>query len=97
MQAHSGVDPQGAYFSFLKKDPIKNIDVARDNKPKCDIPTEYGFMKDRVPSGTQTFTFLTNKLSKNGSLDRASIARKEMPRNKTDHVSYDPPQANRPQ
>lgn len=48
-------------------------------------------MKNRVPIGTQTYIFKTGKLDVNGKLDRANIVTKELPRNITDHVSYDPP------
>ena len=51
------MDPLGSYFSFVVKDPIKNIDVRRDDKPRVNIETEYTFMKGKVPTGTQTFTF----------------------------------------
>ena len=51
-------------------------------------------MKNRVPIGTQTYIFKTGKLDVNGKLDRANIVTKELPRNITDHVSYDPPQSN---
>ena len=52
--------------------------------------------RDRIPTGTTTHTFLTNKLSKNGGLDRANIEIKDLPRNKTDYVSYEPPTNTRP-
>ena len=80
----------------MAKDPIKNVDVRRDERPKPDIAKEYPFMKNRVPTGTQTFTFLTNKLDKDGKLDRSTIITREPPRNKTDYVSYDPPTSTRP-
>ena len=54
-------------------------------------------MQDRVPAGTKTHTYLSGKMSMSGNLDRANIEIKENPRNKTDHVSYDPPQSKRPQ
>ena len=95
MQAHSGTDPMGSYLCFLKKDPIRNIDVVRDDKPLADTYVDYGFMKNKVPSGTGTHIFKTNKLDREGKLDRAGIKTKELPRNKTDHVSYEPPTSNR--
>ena len=95
-EAHSGVDPLGSFGCFLKKDPIKNIDVRRDDKPAVDIEKDYSFMKNRVPYGTTTHIFKTGKLGSDGRLDRTNIEMKELPRNKTDHVSYDPPTATRP-
>ena len=96
MQAHSGTDPQGSYLCFLKKDPIRNIDVVRDDKPLANTYVDYGFMKNKVPSGTGTHIFQTGKLNRSGRLDRTGISTKELPRNKTDHVSYEPPTSNRP-
>jgi hypothetical protein len=86
----------GAFLAFTKHDPITNINVWRDRKPKVDIPTEYAFMKDKIPSGTTTHTFTTGKM-KSGRLDRTAIEYKENPRNKTDHVSYNPPTSTKPQ
>ena len=54
-------------------------------------------MIGKVPSGCGTFTFRTGKLKQGGALDRTNIETREPPRNKTDNVSYDPPQNNRPQ
>jgi hypothetical protein len=54
-------------------------------------------MENKVPTGTTTHTFLTGKLGKDGKLNREKIEAKELPRNKTDHVSYDPPTSTRPQ
>lgn len=97
MKAHSGVNPLGAFGAFMSKDPIKNIDVRRDDRPAVNVETDFGFMKGKVPSGTQTFTFRTGKLTQDGRLNRQNIETREPPRNKTDNVSYDPPQNNRPQ
>ena len=63
MKAHSGVDPLGAFDAFMSKDPIKNMDVRRDERPPVNVETEYGFMKGKVPSGTETYTFRTGKLT----------------------------------
>lgn len=93
--AHSGVNSLGAFSAFMKRDPITNIDIRRDEKKRPNPKEEFPYMKDRVPSGTQTFTFLTNKLGNNGKLNRDRIESREAPRSKTDHVSYDPPQANK--
>jgi hypothetical protein len=54
-------------------------------------------MKNKIPYGTTTHTFMTGKLDKGWKLDRTNIERKELPKNKTDHVSYDPPTSTRPQ
>ena len=71
--------------------------MRRDDKPPVDIEKDYSFMKNRVPYGTTTHIFKTGKLGPDGNLNRANIEVKELPRNKTDHVSYDPPTATRPQ
>ena len=36
MQAHSGVDPNGSFLEFTKKDTIKNIDMHRDTVKRVD-------------------------------------------------------------
>lgn len=95
--AHSGSNPEGPYQVFIKNDTIQNIDVRRDEKPPVDIATDYAFMKNRIPYGATTFTYKSGKLDKNYSLDRTNIEQKELPRNATDHVSYDPPGSTRPQ
>lgn len=95
--AHSGVNPEGPFASFMKKDPTKNIDVRRDDKAPVNIEKDYSFMKNRVPTGTTTHIFKTGKLGSDGRLDRTKIETKELPRNKTDHVSYEPPTSTRPQ
>lgn len=53
-------------------------------------------MKNKIPTGTTTHIFQTGKI-KDGKLDRAKIEIKENPRNKTDHVSYNPPMSSNPQ
>ena len=68
----------------------------RDDKPLANTYVDYGFMKNKVPSGTGTHIFQTGKLNRSGRLDRTGISTKELPRNKTDHVSYEPPTSNRP-
>ena len=68
--AHSGTNPLGPFSSFTNKDPIVNIDIRRDDKPKLNLSRDFSFMIDRVPSGTQTFTFKTGKLGKDGALNR---------------------------
>lgn len=61
------------------------------------IEKDFSFMKGRVPVGTKTFIYETGKLGQNGKLDRTNILQKDLPINKTDHISYDPPTATRPQ
>jgi hypothetical protein len=80
----------------MKHDAIRNIDVRRDEKPPVSIEKDFSFMKGRVPVGTKTFIYETGKLGKDGKLDRANIFTKDLPINKTDHISYDPPTATRP-
>ena len=48
-------------------------------------------MKNRVPIGTQTYIFKTKKLDSDWKLDRTNIKAKDIQKNKTDHISYDPP------
>jgi len=81
----------------MKKDPITNIDVRRDHKPKVDLKTEFPYMQNKVPSGTTTHIFKTGKLGPDGKLNRDNITVKENPKNPTDHLSYEPPKATRPQ
>lgn len=95
MVAGTGIDPLGAFKHFTLRDPITNVDVWRDKKPKVNIEKDYSFMKDRVPAGTATHIFKTGKIEA-GKLNRANITVKENPRNKTDHVSYNPPSSNKP-
>lgn len=71
--AHSGINPLGSFASFMSKDPIKNIDVRRDDKPPVDIEKDYGFMKNRVPYGATTYIYKTGKLGKDWNLDRSKI------------------------
>jgi hypothetical protein len=52
MMAHSGVNSLGPIYGFISKDPIKNIDVRRDDKVSKKSETEIAFMKNRVPIGT---------------------------------------------
>ena len=52
MMDHSGVNTLGPIYGFISKDPIKNIDVRRDDKVSKKSETEIAFMKNRVPIGT---------------------------------------------
>lgn len=49
-------------MTFILKDAITNIDVKRDDKHKVNIESEFAFMKNRIPIGTQTYIFKTKKL-----------------------------------
>ena len=93
---NSGVNFRGPYQHFTKNDAIRNIDVKRDDGPLKELNADYAFMKNKIPFGATTYSFKTAKLDKSGHLDRSKIESKELPRNKTDHVSYDPPQSKRP-
>lgn len=95
--AHSGSNPEGPFQTFIHNDTIKNIDVRRDEKPRVNVETDYGFMKNRIPYGATTFTYRSGKLDRDYKLDRTNIEQKELARNATDHVSYDPPGSTRPQ
>ena len=57
-------------MTFIKKDAITNIDVKRDDRNAAKINTEYSYMKNRIPIGTQTYIFKTNKLDNDWKLDR---------------------------
>ena len=63
----------GAFASFTKHDPIKNIDIRRDEKPPVDLKRDFPWMQNRIPVGTKTFTFETGKLARDGTLDRVNI------------------------
>lgn len=95
MKADSGVNPMGSFNSFVSNDPIKNIDVWRDRVPKVDVEKEFGWLKKTLPAGTTTHIFISNKV-KDAKLDRTNIEIKENPRNKTDHISYNPPTSTNP-
>ena len=43
-EAHSGKNPSGPFESFLKKDPLKNIDIRRDERPIPDPKNDYPYM-----------------------------------------------------
>ncbi|MFN9900239.1 MAG: hypothetical protein ACK55Z_15910 [bacterium] len=60
-------------MTFIKKDAITNIDVKRDDKHVVNIENEFGFMKNRIPVGTQTYIFKTKKLDGYWKLDRSNI------------------------
>jgi hypothetical protein len=60
------------------------------------LKKDFPWMQGRIPVGTKTYTFETGKLAKDGRLDRTNIESKEMPINKTDHLSYNPPTSVRP-
>lgn len=53
-------------------------------------------MKERVPVGTTTYSFVNGKLNQDGKLNRENIKVKYMPKNRTDSISYDPPTSDRP-
>ena len=57
-----GVDPHGAFLSFMVKDPVTNLDPWRDSRKKpANLDTAYPYMKERVPTGCTTYTFKTGK------------------------------------
>jgi hypothetical protein len=49
-------------MSFLTKDPIRNIDIGRDDAPLKPPNKDWSFMNGKVPAGTQTYVYRTNKL-----------------------------------
>ena len=58
----------------------------RDSKAS---PSNADTMKGKWAVGTTKHTF--NKVNEEGRLDRTNIQMKTFPRNKTDHLSFDPP------
>lgn len=91
MQIHSGINPHGSYLEFLKKDPIKNIDVHRDSIGAAPDLTEH---KDKWAIGTTKHIF--KQVNAKGKIDRRTIETVSFPRNPTDNISYDPPANDRP-
>lgn len=91
MVAGSGLNPNGGFIEFIKKDPIHNIDVHRDSRPP---PPDITHMSNKWAVGTTKATF--NKVNSDGKLDRTSIEVKTFPRNPTDNISFDPPACDRP-
>mmetsp|Transcript_6467 Transcript_6467/g.5772 ORF Transcript_6467/g.5772 Transcript_6467/m.5772 type:complete len:130 (+) Transcript_6467:3-392(+) len=82
--AHSGVNPNGGFIEFTRKDILRNIDVHKDNKS---VPLQQA--RQGWPSGTTKCTF--NKVNESGVLDRSVMESMIFPRNPTDNVSFDPP------
>lgn len=86
MQASSGVNPHGGFIEFLKKDPVRNIDIHRDSRSQ---PPDISHMQSKWPPGTTKYTF--PKVDDTGKVVRSNIETKTFPRNPTDNISFDPP------
>ena len=95
MVSNTGVDPQGSYKCFLRKDPSTNVDVHRDRKRHEPIP-EY-VPHGQVPAGTTKCTYKLG-LGTDAKLrrDPARFSPAAFPRNPTDVVSSEPPPIQRP-
>jgi hypothetical protein len=91
MESNSGVDPNGGFREFMKKDPCTNIDVHRDLK-QSSLDTSYRSNKWAV--GTTKAT--SKMVGVNGQLNRSLIETKPFPRNPTDNIGFDPPANTRP-
>ena len=90
--AHSGVNPHGGFLEFVKKDPIRNIDVVRDAQP---APPDISMMSSKWAVGTKKYTAMTGKVTEDGKLDR-TVIKTGKPftwRNPTDNISFEPPEA----
>jgi hypothetical protein len=95
--ADTGKDPLGSFAAFLKNDPYKNIDIARDRHEATKHETSIKIPQGQVPYGTTVCTYRLG-LNNNAKLDREGlgIETKTFPRNTTDNLSFEPPAANRP-
>jgi hypothetical protein len=62
------VDPHGSFNEFVKKDPVKNIDVHRNYSS---VSADFGQYRTKWAVGTTKYTF--NKVNNDGMLDRTKI------------------------
>jgi len=84
------VNPNGGLNEFIKKDPIRNVDVHRDAYP---APPDITHISKNWAIGTKTFIAETGKVV-DGKLDRRNIdSTVKAPRSKTDNISFEPPPA----
>ena len=95
--AMTGIDPEGNFKNFIKRDPTKNIDVHRDRKFDSRHEDNVKIPVGQVPFGTTKCTYKKG-LSTDGRLKREElgILAKTFPRNPTDNISSDPPAQERP-
>ena len=81
-------------MEFTKKDPSNNIDVHRDARP---APPDIDYMATKWAIGTQKYTAKTGKVTEEGRLDRTQMdPPRDLPRNPTDNLSFQPPAVERP-
>ena len=77
----------GGITEFIKKDPIRNIDVHRDAQP---APPNINHLSKNWAVGTKTFIAETGKVV-DGKLDRRNVDSSYVaPRSKTDNISFVP-------
>ena len=70
---HSGVDPNGNFLTFLKKDVNKNIDIHRDKKAENNARRPQSAVQmGQVPVGTTTCTYKMG-LTTAAKLDRNKL------------------------
>ena len=95
--AMTGIDPEGNFKNFIKRDPTTNIDVRRDRKFETRHEDHVKIPVGQVPFGTTKCTYKKG-LSTDGRLKREDhgIMTKSFPRNPTDNISSDPPAQERP-
>ena len=96
-KAMTGVDPEGNFKNFIKRDPTINIDVRRDRKFETRHEDHVKIPVGQVPHGTTKCTYQKG-LTTDGKLKRddMGISSKTFPRNPTDNISSDPPAQERP-
>lgn len=76
---------------FIKKDPIRNIDVYRDSRPP---PPDISNLSTKWAIGTKNYIAKTEKVTGDGRLDRTNIESKPFwVKNPTDNISFEPPPA----
>lgn len=88
---------EGNIRNFIKNDTYRNIDVHRDHHAKTINETAVKVPIGQVPFGTTVHTYKLG-LTLDAKLDRESlgITKKIFPRNKTDTISFEAPDATRP-
>ena len=86
--ANSGVDPHGCLIEFIKKDPIKNIDIHRDCTNSTISPPNPNLTSSKWAIGTTKIS--QEKLEHIKSLKRTSSQPSDI-RLKTDNIGFFPP------
>ena len=82
----TGIDPNGSFLEFTRKDVCRNIDIYRDTLKKI--------AQDRTANPTQRPSHLPSRQS---AVDSSLINQTyNNTRISTDHISYEPPKSVRP-